>query len=93
MLHTVDTPTCELQTILLRALLGALACLAAAPNMAAALHDRPVDVLSDGHVVQYSRARYYAPAHSRWLQRDPTGYTDGGNLYEAFAKWESRCEC
>ena len=49
-----------------------------------ALHGRPVDVLSDGHIVQYSRARYYAPAHSRWLQRDPTGYTDGGNLYEAF---------
>jgi len=50
-----------------------------------ALHGRPVDVLSDDHVVQYSRARYYEPEHGRWLQRDPTGYTDGGNLYESFA--------
>jgi len=41
-------------------------------------------VLSDDHVVQYSRARYYEPKHGRWLQRDPTGYTDGGNLYESF---------
>jgi len=49
-----------------------------------ALHGRPVDVLSDDHLVQYSRARYYEPKHGRWLQRDPTGYTDGRNLYEAF---------
>ena len=49
-----------------------------------ALHGRPVDVLSDGHVVQYSRARYYTPAHGRWLQRDPLPYNDGPNLYEAF---------
>jgi RHS repeat-associated protein len=34
--------------------------------------------------LQYNRARYYDLRHGRWLQRDPTGYTDGGNLYEAF---------
>ncbi|MCP4592695.1 MAG: hypothetical protein GY842_18325, partial [bacterium] len=30
-------------------------------------------------------ARFYDPKHARWLQRDPTGYTDGNALYEAFA--------
>ena len=49
-----------------------------------ALHGRPVDVLSDGHTLFDIRARYYPAKHGRWLQRDPTGYTDGGNLYEAF---------
>ena len=49
-----------------------------------ALHGRPVDVLSDGKMLYYFRARYYDPAHARWLQRDPTGYADGANLYEAF---------
>jgi RHS repeat-associated protein len=49
-----------------------------------ALHGRPIDVLSDGKVLYYFRARYYDPAHAHWLQRDPTGYADGGNLYEAF---------
>ncbi len=49
-----------------------------------ALHGRPVDVLGDGHVLMYVRARYYDPANGRWLQRDPAGYVDGGNLYEAF---------
>ena len=50
-----------------------------------ALHGRPIDVLSDGHVLIYVRNRYYGPKHSRWVQRDPTEYTDGRNLYEAFA--------
>ena len=49
-----------------------------------ALHGRPVDVLSDGLVLVNFRARTYLPAHARFLQRDPTGYTDGNNLYEAF---------
>ena len=48
------------------------------------LHGRPVDVLPDGKVLMYVRARFYDPEHARWLQRDPTGYTDGNNLYEAF---------
>ncbi|HUU83204.1 MAG TPA: RHS repeat-associated core domain-containing protein, partial [Phycisphaerae bacterium] len=39
---------------------------------------------SDGHVLVYVRARYYDPKHGRWLHRDPTGYADGGSLYEAF---------
>ena len=55
------------------------------PSGTFALHGRPIDVLSDGHVLIYIRNRYYDPKHSRWLQRDPTGYADGGNLYESFA--------
>lgn len=34
--------------------------------------------------LQYNRARYYDLRHGRWLQRDPLGYVDGGNLYEGF---------
>ena len=49
-----------------------------------ALHGRPVDVLSDGLVLINFRARTYLPHHARFLQRDPTGYSDGNNLYEAF---------
>ena len=49
-----------------------------------ALHGRPVDVLSDGLVLVDFRARTYLPHHARFLQRDPTGYADGNNLYEAF---------
>jgi RHS repeat-associated protein len=48
------------------------------------LHGRPADVLSDGKVLLYVRARFYDPEHGRWLQRDPSGYSDGGNLYESF---------
>jgi RHS repeat-associated protein len=48
------------------------------------LHGRPVDVLPDGHVLMNFRARYYDVKHGRWLQRDRSGYADGGNLYEAF---------
>ncbi|MCP4591370.1 MAG: hypothetical protein GY842_11535, partial [bacterium] len=55
------------------------------PSGTFALHGRPMDVLSDGHVLVYIRARFYDPKHARWLQRDPTGYTDGNALYEAFA--------
>ncbi len=54
-------------------------------NQSFALHGRPVDVLSDGHVLQYNRARYYNPRHGRWLQRDPKGYVNSGTLYEGFA--------
>ncbi|MCP4591860.1 MAG: hypothetical protein GY842_14080, partial [bacterium] len=54
------------------------------PSGTFALHGRPLDVLSDGHVLVYIRARFYDPKHSRWLQRDPTGYTDGNDLYESF---------
>ena len=55
-----------------------------------ALHGRPVDVLPDGKVLIDFRARTYDPQHARWLQRDPTGYADGGNLYEAFGSNASR---
>ena len=41
-------------------------------------------MLPDGKVLMYVRARFYDPEHARWLQRDPTGYADGSNLYEAF---------
>ncbi|MBN1513538.1 MAG: hypothetical protein JXB13_16090, partial [Phycisphaerae bacterium] len=32
----------------------------------------------------YARARLYHPKLARWMARDPKGYVDGGNLYEAF---------
>jgi RHS repeat-associated protein len=32
----------------------------------------------------FARARYYHPELGRWTRRDPKGYVDGGNLYEAF---------
>gem|GEM_PF-2015691 len=54
------------------------------PSGTFTLHGRPVDVLSDGHVLFHFRARYYDPATGRWLQRDPLPYGDGPNLYEAF---------
>ena len=56
-----------------------------------ALHGGMVDVLSSGRegpedalALQYSRARYFDLKHGRFLQRDPKGYIDGANLYEAF---------
>jgi len=51
------------------------------------LHGRPIDVLSDGTrtlVLMHVRARVYDPKNARWLQRDPSGYVDGSNLYESF---------
>ena len=48
------------------------------------LHGRQIDVLPDGKILTYIRARYYDPEMGRWLQRDPIGYADGANLYEAF---------
>lgn len=54
------------------------------PTGTFALHGRPIDVLSDGQVLYDFRARYYDPQHGRWLQRDPSGYGDGNNLYESF---------
>ena len=59
-------------------------CEGTPPSGTFALHGRPVDVLSDGLVLIPVRARTYDPRHGRWLQRDPTGYADGPNLYEAF---------
>ncbi len=52
-----------------------------------------IDVLSDPDgpgpltplVLMNFRNRVYLPQHGRWLQRDPTGYTDGAKLYESFA--------
>jgi RHS repeat-associated protein len=54
------------------------------PSGTFALHGRAIDVLADGLVLQDFRNRVYAPQHGRWLQRDPTGYSDGPDLYEAF---------
>ncbi len=56
-----------------------------APAAPFVLHGRPVDVLPDGKVLMYVRARFYDPENGRWLQRDPAGYVDGGNLYESFS--------
>ena len=43
---------------------------------------RRLDLLdSRSHILQYSRARHYDPAHGRFLQRDPAHYQDGMNLY------------
>lgn len=47
------------------------------------LHGRQLDIL-DGHGFIDFRARTYDPAIGRWLQRDPLGYADGSDLYEAF---------
>ena len=55
-----------------------------------------VDVLSGGRgpgdelALQYSRARYFDLKHGRFLQRDPKGYIDGSNLYEAFGSNPTR---
>jgi len=48
------------------------------------MHGLMVDVLADGKALLYARARHYDPEHGRWLQRDPLGFIDGPNLYEAF---------
>ncbi|NLX12294.1 MAG: hypothetical protein GXY44_01390 [Phycisphaerales bacterium] len=55
-----------------------------------AMHGRPVDVLPDGHALLFVRARHYDLNNGRWLQRDPKGYIDGGNLYEAFGSNPAR---
>lgn len=31
---------------------------------------------------QVAEARIYDPSTGRWMQRDPAGYADGGNLYQ-----------
>ncbi|MFQ5495618.1 MAG: hypothetical protein ACE5EX_09590, partial [Phycisphaerae bacterium] len=51
------------------------------PSGTFTLHGRPVDILSDGHTLIPIRARYYDAVNGRWLQRDPTGFADGANLY------------
>jgi RHS repeat-associated protein len=38
----------------------------------------------------FARARYYHPELGRWTRRDPKGYVDGGNLYEAFRSNHAR---
>jgi RHS repeat-associated protein len=52
------------------------------------LHGRPIDVFTDPdgnrHALLFVRARHYDLTNGRWLQRDPKGYVDGPNLYEAF---------
>jgi RHS repeat-associated protein len=48
------------------------------------MHGLMVDVLADGKALLYARARHYDLKHGRWLQRDPLGFIDGPNLYEAF---------
>jgi RHS repeat-associated protein len=48
------------------------------------MHGLMVDVLPDGKALLYARARHYDMKHGRWLQRDPLGFIDGPNLYEAF---------
>ncbi len=48
------------------------------------MHGRQVDILPDGKALLYVRARHYDLKHGRWLQRDPLGFVDGPNLYEAF---------
>jgi RHS repeat-associated protein len=50
----------------------------------AAMHGLTVDVLPDGKTLLFARARHYDPKHGRWLQRDPAGFVDGPNPYEAF---------
>jgi len=55
------------------------------PSGTFTLHGRPADILSDGHAMLDFRARFYDPSLGRWLQRDAVGYSDGSNLYEAFA--------
>ncbi|MBK9121340.1 MAG: RES domain-containing protein [Phycisphaerales bacterium] len=54
------------------------------PTGTFALHGRPIDVLADGKVLLYVRARFYDPQHGRWFQRDPAGFMGGLNLYESF---------
>jgi hypothetical protein len=49
-----------------------------------------VDVLPDGHTLLFVRARFYDLKHGRWLQRDPVGYADTENLYEAFGSNPAR---
>jgi len=48
------------------------------------LHGARTDVLPDGKVLIDLRNRVYDPRRARFLQRDPLGYVDGPNLYEAF---------
>ena len=41
------------------------------------IHNESVSI-----ALQDNRNRSYTTTHGRWLQRDPSGYTDGMNLYE-----------
>ncbi len=57
------------------------------PKMRLGLHGLPVDEATG---LVFARARYYHPTLGRWLSRDPKGYVDGGNLYEAFGSNNAR---
>ena len=46
------------------------------------LEDVALEGVNPNRQLQYNRARHYHPVYGRWLQRDPTGYIDGMNLYE-----------
>jgi RHS repeat-associated protein len=65
-------------------------CLSCVPKSGTfTMHGRPVDVLHDPTtgkdlVLQDFRVRTCDVKNARWLQRDPKGYVDGPNLYEAF---------
>ncbi len=51
------------------------------PTYILGLHGLPVDKTTG---LVYARARHYHPKLGCWMSRDPKGYIDGGNLYEAF---------
>ena len=57
------------------------------PKMRLGLHGLPVDEATG---LVFARARYYHPTLGRWMSRDPKGYVDGGNLYEAFGSNNAR---
>lgn len=57
---------------------------AALPNGSFAVHGLTVDAIPGGPTLLFARARHYDPKLGRWLQRDPKGYVDGPNPYEAF---------
>jgi RHS repeat-associated protein len=59
-------------------------CFGPAASGSFTMHGLMVDVLADGKALLYARARHYDMKHGRWLQRDPLGFIDGPNLYEAF---------
>ncbi|GJM24870.1 MAG: hypothetical protein DHS20C16_12850 [Phycisphaerae bacterium] len=57
------------------------------PDRAHGLHGLPIDHATG---LVYARARHYHPRLGRWTRRDPKGYVDGGNLYEAFRSNSAR---
>ncbi len=45
----------------------------------------PLSTAAEPVQLYHYRARTYDPVHGRFLQRDPAGYVDGGNLFEYVA--------